>query len=374
MCTPKLIDSDEADVEIKKERRAFLGSLLAGAPLLLQMSGLGVGQTSRKTTKGPQAAPMPSSWAMKAAAETFLSALSSEQRAKATFSLEDQERQNWFYTPVLRKGITIKDMDPAQRQLANVLLSAGLAQQGLLKVANIISVEPILREVEQGRGPVRDAELYYFTLFGKPDAHAPWAWRFEGHHISLHYTVSGDGLVASTPSFLGSNPAEIQHGPRKGLRALANEEDLGRAFVKSLDDKQRATAVVSDQAPRDILSTNGRKADPVTPAGLQANRLGQKQADLLMNLLKDYATNMPADIAAARMDRVRAGGFGNIYFAWAGQFEHLQPHYYRIQGPNFLIEYDCTQNNANHIHSVWRDFKGDFGQDLLAQHYDRGHR
>jgi hypothetical protein len=311
---------------------------------------------------------------MTAAAQAFVSVLTAEQRAKAIFALDDQERQNWFYTPVPRKGITIKDLEPAQRQLANVLLGAGLAQQGLLKAATVMSLEPILREIEKGSGPVRDPELYYFSLFGKPEAMTPWAWRFEGHHISLHYAVTGRGLVASTPSFFGSNPAEVQQGPRKGLRALSREEDLARAFVKSLDDKQRAVAVVSNKAPADILSTNGRKADPIKPAGLQANKLGQSQSEMLMALLKEYAANVPADIAEARMERVRSGGFSNIFFAWAGEFEHLQPHYYRIQGPGFLIEYDCTQNNANHIHSVWRDFNGDFGLDLLAMHYDTGHR
>jgi len=146
------------------------------------------------------------------------------------------------------------------------------------------------------------------------------------------------------------------------------------SWTRSLFRVTRAVAVVSDKAPTDILTTNGRKADPIKPAGLQANKLGQKQADMLMRLLKEYTGNMPSDIAAARMDRVRTGGFGGIYFAWAGEFEHLRPHYYRIQGPGFLIEYDCTQNNANHIHSVWRDFNGDWGLDLLAMHYKNGHR
>ena len=382
MCTTKHSESGEHHHEVQVGRRSFLTASLAGAPLLFQAANLGKGQTrGGKGSKGssPGAAPpnggsASSASAMAAAAQAFVSVLTPEQKAKATFGLEDQERQNWFYTPVPRKGITIKDLDPAQRQLANVLLSAGLAQQGLLKAATIMSLEQILREVEKGSGPVRDPEIYYFSLFGEPDAATPWAWRFEGHHISLNYAVTGRGLVASTPSFFGSNPSEVQQGPRKGLRALAREEDLARAFVKSLDDKQRAVAVVTDKAPADILTTNGRKADPIKPAGLQANKLGQSQSEMLMTLLREYATNVPADVAEARMDRVRSGGFNNIYFAWAGQFEHLQPHYYRIQGPGFLIEYDCTQNNANHIHSVWRDFNGDFGLDLLAMHYEQGHR
>ncbi|HWC76633.1 MAG TPA: DUF3500 domain-containing protein [Blastocatellia bacterium] len=367
------IEEEHHEEHPQAGRRQFLSAALIGAPLLLPVSNSHM-KGQKVARANMPVSTMPSAGSMKTAAEAFLSILTEDQRAKATYKLDDEERKNWFYTPVARKGLTIKDLDPAQRQLANVLLGSGLAQHGLLKVATIMSIEPVLREIEQARGPVRDPELYYFTLFGKPGSAVPWAWRFEGHHISLHYTVAGDKLVASTPSFLGSNPSEIQHGPRKGLRPLAAEEDMGRALVKSLDDKQRAVAVVSQEAPRDILTTNGRKADPIKPAGLPASRLGQKQQEMLMNLVKEYAANMPTDVAAARMDRVRAGGFGNIFFAWAGQFEHLRPHYYRIQGPNFLIEYDCTQNNANHIHSVWRDFNGDFGNDLLARHYEQGHR
>ena len=354
MCTTKTSESSEHQPDLHLGRRSFLTASLAGAPLLLQAASTGKGQA--RVNKGSSGGSTPpnggSSSSMAAAAQALVAVLTPEQRARATFALDDPERQNWFYTPVARKGITIKDLDPAQRQLANVLLGAGLSQQGLLKAATVMSLEPILREIEQGKGPVRDPELYYFTLFGQPETPAPWAWRFEGHHISLHYAVTGRGVVASTPSFFGSNPSEVQQGPRKGLRALPREEDLARAFVKSLDDKQRAVAVVTDKAPADILYTNGRKADPIKPAGLQANKLGQKQSEMLMSLLREYASNVPPDIAEARMDRVRSGGFSNIFFAWAGQFEHLQPHYYRIQGPGFLIEYDCTQNNANHIHSV----------------------
>jgi hypothetical protein len=361
--------------EDRAARRGFLFSL-AAAPFLakdaIAMQSASRSGGSRKA--GREVTSNSSAAAMRLAAESLLSALTSDQRAKLTFELNDQERQNWFYTPVQRKGITIKDLDPSQRQLANALLGAGLAPEGLRKAATIISLEPILREIEQGRGPVRDPELYYVSIFGKPGESDPWGWRFEGHHISLNYTVIRGARVASTPSFFGSNPAEVQHGPRKGVRPLATEEDKARAFVKSLDDKQRSVAIVSAEAPRDIITTNSRKADPVKPFGLQANRLGQKQADILMDLLMSYASNMPSDIAAARMDRVKSGGFGNISFAWAGGINRGELHYYRIQGPAFLIEYDDTQNNGNHIHTVWRDFNGDFGLDLLGMHYKDGHR
>jgi hypothetical protein len=352
------------------KRRDFIKLSLIGAPLL-SLQGAGGGW--RKSGQRPSQ-PTNSAAHITTAAESFLSVLTPEQTAKAVMAFSDDYRTDWHFTPRARKGVAMKELDAAQRQMANVLVAAGLSREGFLKAAGIISLEPVLAVVEQGRGPVRDAELYYLTLFGKPSAEAPWGWRFEGHHISLNYTLVKGQHLASTPSFFGANPAEVLHGPRKGFRALAAEEDLARELVKSLDDKQRAQAIVSETAPSDILSSNSRKVEPIKPAGLQASKLGQKQADTLMKLLTHYAASMPAEIAAARMDRLRAAGLGNIFFAWAGGLEPRTGHYYRVQSPTFLIEYDDTQNDANHIHSVWRDFNGDFGADLLAMHYQQGHR
>jgi hypothetical protein len=221
---------------------------------------------------------------------------------------------------------------------------------------------------------MRDPELYFLTLFGDSQSTAPWAWRVEGHHVALNFTILNGRPISSTPAFLGANPAEVRQGPRQGLRALAPEEDLARSLVRTLDDKQRAQAVLSEKAPTDILSTNLRKAAPLKPAGVQASKLGQKQQSILMALLNEYASRHAPDIASARLDRIRAAGSGNIHFAWAGGFEKGEPHYYRIQGQSFLVEYDNVQNNANHIHTVWRDFTSDFGDDLLAMHYKNDHR
>lgn len=312
--------------------------------------------------------------AMAEATRQFMNSLSPQQRTMAVLSFDDGQRQDWHYIPKPRKGIPCKLLADTQTQLANALLDTGLSRQGRVKKSNIISLEPILGELEQGSGGERNAQLYYFCVFGAPQPSKPWGWSFEGHHLSLNYTILGDSHVASTPSFFGAHPAEIQHAPRKGLRTLPSEEDLARALLKSLDEGQRMKAVLSKNAPADILSGHSRKADPISPSGLPANRLQEKQADILMKLVNEYATNMPPSIAAARITKVRSAGVGNIYFAWAGGFERGQPHYYRIQGPAFLIEYDNTQNNANHIHSVWRDFDGDFGADLLAEHYKSAHR
>ena len=355
-------------------RRAFLKQVAGGPGLLVSLKPFqGLAQFTTRVGRSETDLTRTSS-AMATASEAFLKSLNPEQRALASVSFEDDRRQDWHYIPKPRKGVPYKQLGQDQIQLANTLLRSGLSQQGFRKVSTIMGLEPILREIEQGRGPMRDSELYYFCVFGEPQSSKPWGWSIEGHDVSLNYAMINRSALASTPSFLGAHPAEVQHGPRKGLRTLSSEEDLARTLLKSLDDKQRAQAIVSESAPSDILSGNLRRADPMKPAGLQAAGLSGKQAELLMNLLSEYAGNMAPDIAAVRMEKVRSAGFNRIYFAWAGRFEHGQPHYYQIQGPTFLIEYDNIQDNANHIHSVWRDFGGDFGADLLAEHYEKAHR
>lgn len=351
-------------------RREFLRGTMAIASLPLFKS-LGFAERSRNAMSLDD---LLSASTMARAAESLRNSLTAEQRAKASFSMEDEQRFDWHFIPRPRKGIPFKELDPAQRLLASALVSSGLSPQGFTKASTVMSLEAVLREIEQGKGPVRDPELYYVSLFGDLGSNKPWGWRVEGHHVSLNFTISNGRTVASTPAFFGANPAEVLHGPRKGLRTLAAEEDLARSLVKSLDDKQRAQALVSESAPADILSTNSRKAQPLKPAGLQTSKLGGKQQEMLMALLREYATRHAGDIATARLDRVRSDGLGNIYFAWAGGLEKGQAHYYRIQGSSFLVEYDNIQNNANHIHSVWRDFNGDFGLDLLAAHYQKDHR
>jgi len=359
-------------------RRAFLQSALgvAGASFLdsrsasaLESTVFPMDQSQHDSTGGANSAVM-----MSTAAGAFIDSLSADQRSRATFAFEDVQRFDWHFIPRARKGIPFKELDSAQRLLGNAILGAGLGQRGVIQAATIMSLDAVLREIEQGKGPVRDPELYFLSIFGDARSTKPWGWRVEGHHVALNFTLIEGKTVATTPAFFGANPAEVLQGPRKGLRALAPEEDLARQLIKSLDDKQRAQAVVSQSAPSDILSTNLRKAEPLKPAGLAAARLGQKQQEILMKLLAEYASRHAPDIAAPRLDRVRAAGLGNIFFAWAGGFEKGQPHYYRVQGPSFLVEYDNVQNNDNHIHTVWRDFTSDFGVDLLAQHYKEDHR
>jgi hypothetical protein len=254
-----------------------------------------------------------------------------------------------------------------------VLLSTGLSQSGYRKVGNVLSLEPVLKVQENDTRGRRDAAGYFFTVFGAPSESSTWGWRFEGHHVALNYTVVKGQVVASSPTFFGANPAEIKDGPRKGFRALAGEEDLARELLMALDAKQKPLAVVDPVAPKDILTAANLKATALDPKGIPAAKLNRKQQDLLMALIAEYTGNMPEDLGTARMDAVKKAGMDKIHFAWLGEADRGRPHYYRVQGPSFLIEYDNTQNSNNHIHSVWRDFNGDFGADLLAAHYQRYH-
>jgi hypothetical protein len=309
---------------------------------------------------------------MTQAAQHFLASLTPEQRAKATFAFQEDERLNWHYIPKERKGIPLLEMTMAQKALAHALLSAGLSQQGYIKAVTIMSLDDVLRIMENDDGNRRNPEKYYFTVFGEPSDTGTWGFRVEGHHLSQNFTVV-NGKVADTPSFFGANPAEVREGPRKGLRTLAAEEDLGRDLMESLTPEEKKVAIVTPDAYKDILTEASRKAAlEGQPSGLSAAKMSKKQFDLLQNLIASYAQNVPEQLAQARMEQLKKAGT-NVFFAWAGVEQRGGPHYYRIQTPTFLIEYDNTQNNANHIHSVWRDFNGDFGLDLLAMHYQASH-
>ena len=306
-------------------------------------------------------------------ATTFLNSLSPEQRSKAVLPFDDGERMNWHYTPVPRQGLPLKEMTSTQRVLAFSLLSAGLSRRGYIKAMSIISLEEVLHELEQGTGPIRDPDLYFFTIFGEPSVDGIWGYRVEGHHVSQNFTIV-NGTRIGAPSFFGANPATIQHGPRKGLRVLRREEQIGRALVCSLEPEQRRTAIVDETAYPDILTRNSRQAALRSePSGLSSTQMTGRQLDIMHELLNEYADNMKACLASTRKEQI-SNSRNDLHFAWAGGIQPGEPHYYRIQSPAFLIEYDNTQNNANHIHSVWRDFNGDFGRDVLKDHYQSSHK
>ena len=310
---------------------------------------------------------------MAGAATRFLDGLTPEQRQQAMLPLDSDDLTRWHYVPTNqfpRKGLSLKDMSEAQRKLAHDLLRAGLSQRGYGTATAIIDLETVLRAIESaaGRGGLnRDPELYFFTIFGTPSPKGAWGWRVNGHHLAVHFMVGGS-RVESSPTFFGTNPAEVREGPKQGLRIQAAEQDAGRALVEALDETQRKTAVIEAVAPNDIVTTTAAKADPLSPTGLQASAMTPPQRALLMKLIEVYASQMTEDLAADRLARIRKAGADKIGFAWAGPIERGQKHYYRVQGPTFLIEFDNTQNNGNHIHSVWRDFAGDFGRDLLREH------
>jgi len=302
------------------------------------------------------------------AADAFIGSLEPGQRAKALFQFEDAERLNWHFVPRARRGLPLKEMSPEQQGLARGILQAGLSRHGYLTASTIIELELVLREM--GENPaVRDPELYYFSIFGNPSHLAPWGFRAEGHHLSLNFTLVRDTLIATAPAFFGANPAEVQRGSRKGLRPLADEEDIGRELVLSLDERQRAAAIIATATPRDIVTGAAAQVEPLAPIGIRITELRPDQAAILLRLLDVYLGRMAGPLAVRRRAALERTDFSEVTFAWAGSIRRGQAHYYRIQGPNFLVEYDNTQNNANHIHTVWRDFDGDFGRDLLREHY-----
>ena len=306
-------------------------------------------------------------------ANRLLAALSPEQKAKMTFPFEDEERMHWFYVPIDRKGLTLGEMSPSQRHLASALLASGLSRAGYIKAVTIMSLEEVLKVMENDSGVRRNPEKYHVTIFGTPSDTGTWGYRVEGHHISQSYTIA-NGQVVNGPSFFGSNPAEVKQGPRGGLRTLAQEDDLGFEVIHALDESLQKAAIVDPKAYNEILTTNSRRAAlKGQPSGLSASRMNATQFDALRALAELYAHNLPDDIALRRQEQINKAG-RDAWFAWAGGTEPGKPHYYRVQTSSFMIELDMTQDNANHIHSVWRDFNGDFGGDSLKAHYETSHQ
>ena len=313
---------------------------------------------------------------MTAAASAFVESLSSEQRHHAMFPYADAERLRWHFIPnemFPRKGVSFRTMSPAQKEKAHALLKSGLSQKGYLTATAIIDLEDTLRAIENSPRFARSPLDYQFSIFGTPGARSQWGWRVEGHHLSLHFAVANGRVAATSPTFTGSNPATVKDGPKKGLRVLAPLEDAGRAMVETLTASQRATAVVTETAPNDIVSGNKNDIAPLTPSGIGMDKLAGPQREAMMTLIATYTSMMADDLAAERMSRLTSAGLDRITFAWAGPTAVGAKHYYRVQGPTFLIEYDNTQNDGNHIHAVWRDFHGDFGRDLLREHIREDH-
>jgi hypothetical protein len=308
-----------------------------------------------------------------AAARAFLASLPEDLRAQTRHPLDSAERFDWHFVPRARKGASLLQLDDDQAELLGPLLATALSPEGLLLARGVIKHENILRELETASGidaSRRDPGLYYTTVFGDPSTRAGWAWRFEGHHLSLNVAeVPGYGPVLG-PVFVGANPATVPSGPQAGLRLLAAEEDLGRALVNMLPEARQRVALIRETAFSDILTGNDREVK-LESQGLAAAEMTDDERRALRRLIGIYTARFPGSASREVLERMDRAGFENVRFAWAGGLQAGQPHYYRVHGPTLLIEYDNTQNGANHIHTVYRDLERDFGGDLLRAHYRR---
>ena len=308
---------------------------------------------------------------MSDAAKAFVSSLNAEQKAKATFEYMDGERVFWYYPPMNRHGLALRDMEPAQRELAMAVLASGLTDESYEQAKLIIEHEDVLGPLEKENGIktfVRDTTLYYFTIFGEPGGEGAWGWRVEGHHVSIHFSIMGDKVISTTPFFFGANPAEVRKGPKNGLRILGVREDLAFDLMNSLDEKQVEESIICDAAPADIVTFNSSKASLMTYEGLPASKMNGAQKELLLALVAEYVNQVSTELAEQKLADLKKTGLDHLHFAWAGPVTKDEPHYYRIHGGDFVVEFDNRQDGANHIHSVWRDVENDFAADVLREH------
>jgi hypothetical protein len=365
---------------------------------------------------------------MAEAADGYLAALRADQLAAAALPFDDTQRRRWFYTPTVQPGLPLADMDAAQQRAAHRLAASGLSFPGYVTASTIMGIDNVLDAMEGWRGDYlgrpapsrfRDPQMYFLAVYGRP-GDAAWGWHFGGHHVSLNYTIVDGALVAPSPLFFGAHPADAPLGASQTLRPLGAEEDLGRALLIALDEADRASATLAPVAPFDIVQGNRpaiedgalpfhlfqlwglevperqaerqlagenayRERYGLTDAHLEALRYGAAKGvaagdlrgrprDLFAALVRQYVARLPDALASEAEERFLVGdGFAALRFAWAGGAERGQPHYYRIQGPRLLIEYDNAQNDVDHIHTVWRDPASDFGMDILAAHYAQAH-
>lgn len=366
-------------------------------------------------------------WAdrMAAAAVELLDALDGDQRSAATWPFPAQdERTAWFYTPTDHHGLALADLTAPQQQRTHRLVASGLSTAGYVTAAVIIGLENVLDHVEGwradfGRERGRDPQLYWVAVFGSPGPGRSWGWRFGGHHVSLNFTIVDGEVAGTTPLFFGADPASMPLLGPHPHRPLAGAEDLGRELVRSLAEPQLTAALLSPVAPSDIVTGNrpqvadgdgvlplplvfrqplaeptvtlmrdaqanadelsGITADQLAaltfrtqPKGVAVDGFSREQRELLLALLDVYLHRLPDDVADEEHARVVAG-LDSLRFAWAGSTEPGRPHYYRLQGADLLVEYDNTQRDVNHVHTVWRDLRTDFGGDALADHYATAH-
>ena len=309
--------------------------------------------------------------ALSAAAQNWLALLSDDERATAAWAFDASERGNWHYAPRKRNGLPLGAMSDKQREMALALLSASLSDQGIRKAKSIMELEDILRVLEGSSRSRRDPSNYAITVFGEP-RHPPWGWRIEGHHLVLNFTIASSGDVSITPNFWGANPARIPLGDHEGERVLESEYFLALELARSLTPRQRLEAVFATRSVGNIISERGRGRALNDPTGLSCADLSEQQSLVLAALLGCYLDNMPPEVAAHHR-HLATRDVHALHLGWAGGMTEGEAFYYRLHGPRLVIEFDCTADNANHIHSVWRDPVNDWGRDILGEHYRHHH-
>ncbi len=307
---------------------------------------------------------VPSGQRMITAAVSFQQALNPDQRRKAEFAFDDPERLNWHFIPRERKGLPLKNLEGNALKAAHGLVQSGLSDAGYTQALDVMSLEEVLYLIEQGdrqqRRERRDPGKYYLSLFGTPGPQGKWGWRLEGHHLSLNFVIEDGAVVSSTPEFFGANPGYINAGPGREIRVLAPEEDLARQIVNTSTPDQLKIIWISEKADNDIRGAGEPQPVASDPVVLSYRSMSDEQKKLLSTLLTEYLKNMPRDISQRRHAELKSAGLDDVYLAWWGGRERNEPHAYRLQGPTFIVEYNNTQNSANHIHSIWRNLGGDF--------------
>ena len=303
----------------------------------------------------------------------FINALKPDQKKMMLFPFDELNRYDWHFVPPpqsARTGVPLKDLDSMQKLLLHKMLHGFLSDKGYDKTKRIMDLEYILMVLEP-KNKARIPENYFVSIYGMPGNDEVWGWKFTGHHLALNFTVIKD-QIAVAPFFFGANPGTVKDGPQKGFRALKEEEDLGFELIDMLDDTQRAKAIFNAKAFSDIVTFNSPKVIPLDEVGLLASEMTATQKNVLEKIIATYLASMPEKIAKFRKKKIMTEDIDSIRFGWAGATKIGEGHYFRVQGKTFLIEFDNTQNNANHIHAVWRDFDGgDYGLDLIKAHYQQ---
>lgn len=349
----------------------LLSLLISVSPVLAQSAASRTQATRQQVVKDDMAE----------AVQAFLQALSPEQKKIAIYPFQDDERYNWHYVPRERKGLSLKQMTPDQQKVAMALIKTGMSQYGYDKVLSVMDLENVLRVIEHRSttDTYRDPTNYSFTIFGDPTvATTPWGWRLEGHHLSLNFSSLTGNVLAVSPLFFGSNPGEVRADvPQKGEQIFRKETELAFALLKTITPEQQQKVFIAPVAFGEIVTGNSRKASLEKMDGLPLSEMTAEQRPLFLNLLQIYLSNYRVTLAKQQLGRIEKAGLEQLRFAWAGdktpELGDGKGWYYRIHGPMLLIEYDNSQNNANHIHTIVRDLTNDFGEDLLKEHYDRQH-